>query len=343
MTNSTSTTETISNHDSVGRVPFKYIDTLLDDRDIDAFYDPFSREPEYINANRDFVANLPLSKHTRIVDLACGTSTMTRLILERLYGEGRLQTQNISLADGVQNILAIDLSRESLKLGWQYLVDLGYIVPNMTTEDKSENNSNINVVQLIEGAVDCLPFAGKCADFAIMGNAIQFVDDLDNLFAELNRVLRPGGRFAFNTLFYAGTCVPGTEDVYRRWAQEAIDYISEIDSELRSAGQPGVARKRGKACSEFSEPWLSFDDYTAKMRKHGFRVEVSYQRTVMLNQRCFETLGASAGIAKVLLSGYPIKLACEALEKTAARTLKAMDMKQVPRYWLEVVAGKTRS
>ena len=60
----------------------------------------------------------------------------------------------------------------------------------------------------------------------------------------------------------------------------------------------------------------------------------------MLNQRCFETIGAYAGLAKVLLSGYPVKLACEALEKASAPTLVVIGMDEVPRFWLEMVVQK---
>ena len=311
-----------------------------EEENIDTSYEPFSREPEYIEANQAFIRTLPLDKHTRVVDLACGTSTMTGLVLEHIYGEGGYRAESGQDGAELQRMLGLDLSRESLLLGQQYLAGLGYLVPSDTRKVPTATPA-VHVVDLIEGTADRLPFADNCADLAIMGNAIQLIGDLDGLFSELSRILRTGGEFAFNTSFYAGTYVPGTEHVYMRWMQEAIAYITKRDAELRAAGRPGIKRKRGNAARAFSKPWLSVDDYTQKMERHGLKVEVTNERTVMLNQRCFETIGAYAGLAKVLLSGYPVKLACEALEKAAGPTLEAVQMKEVPRYWLEVVARKT--
>ncbi len=313
-------------------------DLLVDDETIDTSYEPFSREPQYINANRDLIQTLPIDKTTRIVDLACGTSTMTGLLLEKIYGEGNYKPGSVD-ADKPQRIIGMDLSRESLLHGQQFLAGRGYLVPSDTTRVPTAE-PHMHVVDLLEGSADCLPLVDDCADFAIMGNAIQLIDNLDGMFTELNRILVPGGRFAFNTSFYAGTYTKGTEHIYVNWMQEALAYIKERDTELRATGHPGVKRKRGNAARAFSKPWMSIEDYTGKLEQHGFKVEVSEERTVMLDQRCFETIGAYAGLAKVLLSGYPVKLACEALERAAAPTLAKANMPEVPRYWLEVVARR---
>ena len=313
-------------------------DLLVDDENIDTSYEPFSREPQYINANRDFIQTLPIDRTTRIVDLACGTSTMTGLMLEKLYGEGSYKPGSVDEVNS-QRILGMDLSRESLLHGQRYLAGLGYLVPS-DTERVPTASTHMHMVDLIEGSADCLPFVDNCADFSIMGNAIQLIDNLDGMFSELNRILVPGGRFAFNTSFYAGTYTPGTEHIYVNWMQEALAYIKERDEELRATGHPGVKRKRGNAARAFSKPWMSLGDYTARLEQHGFKVEVSDERVVTLDQRCFETIGAYAGLAKVLLSGYPVKLACEALERASAPTLAKANMPEVPRYWLEVVARK---
>jgi ubiquinone/menaquinone biosynthesis C-methylase UbiE len=313
------------------------IEDLLSDENIDTSYEPFSREPEYMDANRAFIKTLPMDKSTRVVDLACGTSTMTGLVLEHIYGDGPCNPASVGAEP--TRFLGLDLSRESLLLGQQFLAGLGYLVtsnPNAQVATPAAHT-----VDLMEGSADRLPMVDNCADFVIMGNAIQLVLDQDALFAEISRILRPGGRFAFNTSFYAGTYTPGTEHVYIRWMQEAIAYVTKRDAELRAMGHPGVKRKRGNGHRAFSRPWLSADDYIKQAAKYGLEVEVTNERTVMLDQRCFETIGAYAGLAKVLLSGYPVKLACEALEKAAGPTLESVNMKEVPRYWLEVVLRKT--
>jgi len=313
-------------------------DLLVDDENIDTSYEPFSREPQYINANRDLIQTLPIDKTTRIVDLACGTSTMTGLMLEKIYGDGNYKSGSEDAANP-QRIIGMDLSRESLLHGQQFLAGKGYLVAS-DPQRVPMAEPHMHTVDLLEGSADCLPLVDDCADFSIMGNAIQLIDNLDGMFSELNRILVPGGRFAFNTSFYAGTYTPGTEHIYVNWMQEALAYIKGRDEILKAAGHPGVKRQRGNAARAFSKPWMSPDDYAAKLEQHGFTIEVSYERTVMLDQRCFETIGAYAGLAMVLLSGYPVKLACVALERAAAPTLEKANMPQVPRYWLEVVARK---
>jgi hypothetical protein len=60
----------------------------------------------------------------------------------------------------------------------------------------------------------------------------------------------------------------------------------------------------------------------------------------MMNQRCFETIGAYAGLASVLFSGYPVELASEALQVMAGPALKAVGVEAVPRLYLEMTAIK---
>lgn len=287
--------------------------------DVDTSYEPFSREPEYIEANRQFVANLGVRPGMQVLDIACGTATMTDLLFE--------------MAGGPQaplKVVGLDLSRESLLFGQQYLRGRAVYRP-LTDWDQ-----NTAAVYLLEGTAERLPLADASVDLALMGNAIQLVGNLDAMVAEIARVLRPGGRFGFNTSFYSGTYCPGTEHVYIRWVQEALGYIMRRDAQLRAAGQPGIPRQRGKAARAFSKPWLSADDYAQALQARGFKVERRFERTVPLTQSSFEKIGAYAGLAKVLLSGYPVKLASEALEWAAGPTLEAVGMVEVPRFWLEM-------
>jgi len=77
-----------------------------------------------------------------------------------------------------------------------------------------------------------------------------------------------------------------------------------------------------------------------RLDEAGFDVSSEKVRTVPLTQRSFEAIGAYAGFAQVLLSGYPVKLACEALQAAAAPTFEAAGIERVPRNWLEVVAAR---
>lgn len=305
-----------------------------EDEHIDTSYEPFSREPEYIEANRAFIRDLALESGMQILDLACGTATMTDLMLESIFAPDGWGSTPPPLASATGcRVVGLDLSRESLLLGVEHLAALGL--------HRRGDGAARNLVVLTEGTADCLPIGDGSVDLVIMGNAIQLVDDRAAMFGEIARVLRPGGRFAFNTSFYAGTYCAGTEHVYIRWVQEAVGYLARLSAERRAAGKAPIPRQRGKAGrAAFSRPWLSVEEYAGEMAAAGLDLASSNERTVMLDKRCFETIGAYAGLAKVLLSGYPVSLASRALVEAAGPTLAAVGMEAVPRYWVEVVARR---
>ena len=85
------------------------------------------------------------------------------------------------------------------------------------------------------------------ADAVVCTLVLCSVDEPATVLAEAHRVLKPGGRFAFNTSFYAGTYCEGTEHVYLRWVQEATLYLSNLSAERKAAGLPGISRRRGRA------------------------------------------------------------------------------------------------
>ncbi len=95
----------------------------------------------------------------RALEVGCGTGMLSRIFLER-YPESRLLLSD--LAHGMSCRVAADFPG-------QLVVDAD--------------------------AVD-LPFAAASFDLVLSSSVYQWVDHLDQAFAELQRVLRPGGRVA---------------------------------------------------------------------------------------------------------------------------------------------------
>jgi len=263
-----------------------------------------------VELNRGFLEALELEGPLRVLDLACGTCTLTSLLLDQVARQA--------------TIVGIDLSRRSLELARTELGELELPAH----------------VDLVEATADRLPVIADLADLVIMGNAIHCLPDLDVFLEEVVRALKPGGTFAFNSSFYAGTFVPGTERFYDEWMKEAARYVLQRDRELKAAGLPGVKRRKGRADPAFSRRWLSPAEFRALLERHGFEVFHLEERTVMMSRRAFETVGAYEGLAAVLLSGYPVDLACEALTRSVASGLDKVGLTEVPRYWLEVAAVK---
>jgi len=277
-------------------------------------YEPFAKEPEYIEANRAFVRRMELTGVERLLDLACGIGTMSGLLLER---------------QSDLDIVCIDLSRESLAIG----LDSFRPAPQSGRERQGP-------LAFVQATADVLPCWDSCFDAVVMGNSIHMLPDADRLVAEIGRVLRPAGFLAFNSTFYAGTMPKGTEKFHHEWMKQAVSYLVHKDLSLRRAGEPGIPRKRGTMPGAFSNQWPLPEEWTATLLRHGFKVEYLGERMVDMTQRNFEYIGAYGGFAKVVLSGYPVEEASEALQATAGPALTAVGMTTVPRLWLEIITRK---
>jgi ubiquinone/menaquinone biosynthesis C-methylase UbiE len=291
----------------------------------DISYEPFSREPEYVEVNRLFIESLDLRSDSRVLDLACGTGTLTGIISTVL--NTRCPPGQDVLAGQRPSIVGADICHESLVLAGRYL--------------KEVEKPTRRCVYWVEASANSIPLRSHSFDAVIIGNAIQLFERTDEVVSEANRVLAEGGILAFNTSFYAGTFAPGTERFYLRWVQEALSYIHEKDAERRIQGLARIPRKRGCAKPAFSNPWLARREYECLLDQNGFEVQSVVERTVMLTRHSFEVIGSYAGLASVLLSGYPIELACEALERSVGPTMSALRVEAVPRYWIEFTARKT--
>jgi ubiquinone/menaquinone biosynthesis C-methylase UbiE len=293
-------------------------------RQVNMTYEPFSKEPEYIHANREFVSGLRLDGCRQILDLACGTGVMTELI-----NEARSE---------IEAVVGLDISRESLLLA-RDIYQYSCCTDDPDPESKNATNTGkCPSMILVEGTADILPIKDVCVDAVIMGNSIHLIPDAIQLLSEVRRVLRPGCFFAFNSSFYAGTMPAGTEKFHHEWVKQALSYMTRKNQEMRAKGLPGIRRKRGTTHRAFVNRWPSIDDWVNLLDLNGFKIENINERTVLMNQRCFETIGAYAGLASVLFSGYPVKLASVALQETVRATLDEVKMDIVPRLWLEVTA-----
>jgi SAM-dependent methyltransferase len=275
-------------------------------------YEAHSAEPEYIETNRALIASLDLEGVGRLLDLACGTGLLSELILERRPGVA---------------ILGLDLAREQLELMRERFAGRA-----------GDGGQEHPAMLLMEGSADTLPVEAGAVDAVVMGNAIHNLPDPDALVREIVRVLRPGGSFTFNSAFYAGTYVPGTEKFHQAWAKEAVKFVLERDRELRAQGLPGITRKRGTGSKAFARRWLLPGEWKAILERNGLRVTLVHERDVEMTRRSYETVGSYAGFSTVVLAGYPPELACEAMQAAVAPALAATGFETVPARWLEMTA-----
>jgi ubiquinone/menaquinone biosynthesis C-methylase UbiE len=288
---------------------------------VNTTYEPYSQDPEYIEANRSLLQQLPLEHVHKVLDLACGTGLLTDLLLQMKPG---------------LDVIGIDISAESLGIARAMFREKGVLLE----DDGGEPGKSIGRgrVQLVEGSADDLPFPHASFDLVMIGNAIHLMPDKDRFLQAVVRVLKPGGSFTFNSVFYSGTFAPGSEAIYAQWMKEAVLELNSKNEALRKAGKPNIPRVRGKAGRAFDKGWLSGKEWQARLEDHGLRVTRNCEHPVMISQRGLELVGAYGGLAEVLMSGYPVEIASECLQLAVGRAFKMLGVHEVGRNWLEITA-----
>jgi ubiquinone/menaquinone biosynthesis C-methylase UbiE len=291
---------------------------------------PFSEDVVYEQVNRHLVAralpHLDPSARGLVLDLACGTGLLTSLLIDEW-------AERPAARAPAPRFLGVDLSRASLRLARDRLDDRP--LPGWAESEPASLLVNASGVRV--------PLPDASADLALLGNAIHLFDSKEAVVREVARVLRSGGVFALNSAFYAGTIVPGTEAFYGEWMRQAVLYVNRRKADESSDVAP---RKRCRGRPAFSNRWLTPEEYRQLVEQHGFTVLGAEERTVALTERHFEGLCAYTGtweteLAAVLMSGYPPRLASEALVGAVAPAFRAAGVEAVPRRWMEIVGVRT--
>ena len=104
-----------------------------------------------------------LTPGERVLDLGCGAGTDSLVAAQMVGAEGR--------------VVGIDMTPEMLAQARSAAEEMG--APN---------------VEFVEGEAERLPFVDESFDVVVSNGVIDLVPDKDAVFAEIFRVLRPGGR-----------------------------------------------------------------------------------------------------------------------------------------------------
>jgi ubiquinone/menaquinone biosynthesis C-methylase UbiE len=160
----------------------------------------FARQPFYraVNAHLVDLAGIGQKAGVKVLDLACGTGAVTKIILEKLQG----------LRESW--VIAMDASAEALELARREL-------------------SQVKWVRLVQGRAEQLSQSlQETVDAVIFCNAIHMIEQKEQMIREVRHVLAPDGIFAFNTTFFAGSQPAETEQFYRRWMTRAIRTLKRV-------------------------------------------------------------------------------------------------------------------
>jgi ubiquinone/menaquinone biosynthesis C-methylase UbiE len=220
------------------------------------------------------------------VDVACGLGLMTELCHDIAAQRGT----------GIERVLCVDLDPEVLHLARAHLAALPALPAHF-----------------LRSLGQRLPQRGATADFVVVGNGIHNFADEDKLalLREAFRVLRPGGRVFFNSSFYDGAVVEGSERYWLENVRAALRLIVRRSPQDRT---PGEAPDRKPEAMRM----LTSDDYVAIVRNAGFvdvqsRVaELRFDRELM-EAICDYWLYSQGA----LHFRYPAAVACDAMRQAA--------------------------
>lgn len=270
-------------------------------------FEPFAETAEYLAVNRAALSNLARyisGTVRRMLDLATGVGTMVQL--------GREQIP--ALREAV--VVCVDASREAIVAGRRRL--------------GAEPN-----VHWVEAFAQYLPLKGPF-ELTTFGNGIHNLSHEDKLSAlkEVYRVSGPGGLLFFNSAFYEGTVVEGTEAFYRAKILRAV-------AELKQLGVPRAKEGRAEARN-----WLKPEEYAELVRAAGFEIVYLGQREVRIYREGWQLICEYADYAAGALHGYPVDIAAKVLSRAVVSVLDELGIpdeqgqRYIPRRWLEVIARK---
>ncbi len=276
-------------------------------------FEAFASHAFYTEINRSLVQHALTSIPTHhpnvlltIIDMACGTGAVTRLIAEELASQKRQAC-----------IIGIDPSAEALRRAQKGMED--WQVKGLEMK-----------VDFIQGEVSDLPNIVQNADAAFFCNAIHLIPDKLSAFRLIAGILAPDGIFACNSAFYNGTYVEGTERFYRLWTRRAVGWLRKE--------HPEVHLSREAKATAMQQ--LDREGYICLLKEGGFcRVDV-VEEQAMMTIDSYRDIGQYWLFIEGALPGIPLALGAEALGISAYQAGEELGLKEIPRNWLQIIAHK---
>lgn len=183
----------------------------------------------------------------------------------------------------------------------------------------------------VQGEADSLATAAPNADAIFFCNAIHLVPDKRAVMGMVASALAPNGLFACNSSFYQGAYAPGSERFYHLWTRRALGWLRK--------NHPGVRTSRSEKATAMQ--WLTPDEYAQALEVNGLQVVDRAEETALMPLRAWQDIGRYWLFIEGALPGVPIPIGADALEHSASEAMTELDITEVPRIWLQIVAQNT--
>lgn len=271
-------------------------------------FEPFAAHAFYTEVNRSLVHQAlapfktrPANQTLTIVDMACGTGAVTRLIAEEMRSQGRQA-----------RIIGVDPSAEALRLAQNGMAEIGARA------------------EFVQGDAEDLPRLVHDADAAFFCNAIHLVADKRAAFKLMASILAPNGIFACNSAFYNGAYVEGTERFYRLWTRRAIGWLRKEHPEVH------VSRESKTMAMQ----WIDANDYVQLLQEGGFQRVDAIKEEAIMTVESYHDIGQYWLFIEGALPGIPLALGAAALGTTVYQVGEELNLTDIPRNWLQLIAHK---
>jgi len=143
-------------------------------------------------------------------------------------------------------------------------------------------------------------------------------------------LLVPGGIFAWNSAFYEGTSTDETLRFGRLWIRRAAGWLRKEHPEVLFA----------REAKTIALQWLPPEMYEHLLHASGFgRVEITQER-VMMSLDGLRDLGQYELFIEGALPGIPLAWGAAALGTAVYQAGRELEMTEVPRLWLQMIATK---
>jgi len=271
-------------------------------------FEAFAAHPFYTEVNRTLVQQALAHLSSRsaenpitIVDMACGTGAVTRLIAEEMAHQGRQI-----------HLIGVDPSAEALRRAQKGME--GMCVK----------------AEFIQGDADDLPSIVHNVDMAFFCNAIHLVPDKHSAFQRMASILVSGGIFACNSAFYEGTYVLGTERFYRLWTRRAVSWLRKEHPDVHLSREAKAVAMQ----------WLTPEEYVASLKETGFNQVETTNQDVLISLDAWRDLGQYWLFIEGALPGVPLAHGASALENAVYQAGQELGLTEVARTWLQIIATK---
>jgi SAM-dependent methyltransferase len=188
----------------------------------------------------------------------------------------------------------------------------------------------VRAVRFVQGDADQLARIVTDADAVFLCNALHLIPDKPDVVRKITSVLAPDGFFACNSTFFTGAQTPESVRFTHRWIRLAFGWLRQRHPDLHPTHRGQVA----------ALSWLSADEYVTLLEAQGLQIVERTLERVLMPLSAVQDIGRYRLFIAGALPGIPIPLGAEALVWAAAEAARELDVTEVSRIWLQLLAQR---